>query len=798
MARRIFSLAAVFLSTIPALAEQPAAKSLLRNGGLEEVGADHLPTGFSKAVYGAQPDIVLDTAVFREGRHSIRISAREPSDTAIAQDVDLKPDTPYCFSGWVRTQDLAPEARAWTYGTFQIQDRRGRLIARLGNHKGTTDWTEEKVYFLTPPDGKVHLACFFVGFGKGTGTAWFDDLRLEKAPAAGEITITARRIQREPISPLIYGNFMELLSDLVPAIWAEKLDGTSFEYLRTPEERELHRSRVAFDPRLDPRDRPWYPLGDASQAQSTLDGDRPFNGQVSQRIHLVQRGAEAGIAQDGIFVEKGEPYHFTGHFRQRDLVGPVRIEIRRGREVIARQTIAGITADWTQRRATLTPTATTTAGTLAICITAPGTVWVDRVSLVPAKNISGWRPDAVAAVREMKPGIIRWGGSVIQSYNWRDGIGPWQNRVPFPNRPWGRIDPNLVGIDEFIAFCRATEAEPLLCVRWTGQTPADAAALVEYCNGPATSPLGALRARYGHPRPYGVKYWQIGNEVSGPTYDDSFADFARAMRAVDPGIRILASYVSEDLLKNAADWIDFVSPHHYACADLAGTEAEIQRYADLLKRFAPRQRIKLAVTEWNTTAGGWSEGRRALWTLANGLACARYLNLCHRRADLIKIACRSNMANSYCSGIIQTNNHALYRTPAWYVSRLYAEHGGADPLVVDSTCAVLELDVSANLSADRKSLSVIVVNHRAKTVAKTLRIRALSSVQPNANVWTVADADDARDPEATNGFQQPDRITCRATTLADAAKDFSYSFPALSVTLIQLVARSDGRATIDR
>jgi alpha-N-arabinofuranosidase len=602
-------------------------------------------------------------------------------------------------------------------------------------------------------------------------------------------------LQQEPISPLIYGNFMELLSDLVPAMWAEKLDGTSFEYLRTPQERELHRARFAFDPKLDPHDRPWYPLGSAPQAQWALDADRPFNGQVSQRLRLAKGGAEAGIAQDGIFVERGEQYHFTGHFRQRDLRGPVRIEIRRHpqgtREVIAQETIAGITGDWLERRVTLTPTATTTAGTLAIRITAPGTVWVDRVSLVPAKNVSGWRPDAVAAIREMKPGIIRWGGSVIESYHWRDGVGPWQNRVPFPNRAWGRIDPNLVGIDEFIAFCRATAAEPLLCVRWTGQTPADAAELVEYCNGPATSRWGALRARHGHGEPYGVKFWQIGNEVSGPAYDASFGQFARAMQSVDPNIRILASYVSEDLLKSAVELIDFVSPHHYACADLAGTEAEIQHYADLLKRFAPGRPIKLAVTEWNTTAGQWGEGRHTLWTLANGLACARYLNLCHRHADLVKIACRSNMANSYCSGIIQTNNHALYRTPAWYVARLYAERAGVHPLAVEAPGPMLELDVSANLAADGKSLAVIVVNHLGKAVTKTLHVRALRRLRPNANVWTIADADDAHDLEATNSFARPDRITCRATTLTNAAADFSCRFSAYSVSLIELVAASE-------
>ena len=134
----------------------------------------------------------------------------------------------------------------------------------------------------SPPDGKVHIVCFFVGFGKGTGTVWFDDLRLEEVSGGGEITITGRRLQREPISPMIYGNFMELLSDLVPAMWAEKLDGTSFEYLRTPQERELHRSRFTFDPKRDLSaigDQYFLEHGHASK------GGRPHQGSRSPGSH---------------------------------------------------------------------------------------------------------------------------------------------------------------------------------------------------------------------------------------------------------------------------------------------------------------------------------------------------------------------------------------------------------------------------------------------------------------------------------------------------------------------------------
>jgi len=794
---RLGCFVAALLGCMPTPAGELQPANLLPNGGLEEAGPDSLPVGFRKYVYGAQPAIAFDSETVpsrgfqTRGRvsHALRVRAVQPSDTAIGQDIPLKPGAGYRFTGWVRTSDLAPEPRSWTHGTFQIQDTAGRPIARCTNHKGTTDWTQEKAFFVAPADGKVRIACFFIGFGKGTGTVWFDDLRVEEVPVTNEIVVTTKRLQKEPISPLIYGNFVELLSNLVPSMWAEKLDVTSFEYLRTPEELKLRHSRVAFDPKLDPQDRLWSPIGDRANAEWLLDAENPFNGQVSQRIRLDAGGAEAGIAQEGIFVEKGETYHFVGHFRQRDLTQPVHIELRQGQDVIAHETIPGVTTEWAEHRVALKPSATTTAGTFVIRIAAPGTLWVDRVSLMPARNVGGWRPDVVAAIRAMKPGILRWGGSVIEAYDWRKGVGPWQKRVPFYNAPWGRIDENCVGIDEFIAFCRATEAEPLVCVRWSGQKPSDAADLVEYCNGPATSPLGSLRARNGNAEPYAVTYWQIGNEVGGGAYDSSIADCARAMRKADPSIQILSSYVSEAMLKNAGDLIDYVCPHHYGCADLQGTEASIRHYADLLQRSAPGRPIKLAVTEWNTTAGDWGQGRHRLWTLWNGLACARYLNLCHRYADLVKIACRSNISNSYCSGIIRTNNHAVYGTPAYHVAKLYAEHGGAIPLVLDNPFPTLDLDVSANLSADGKSLSLIVVNPQGKAVTKAINAPAFRQVGPTATVWTIADADNAGDPEATNSFERPERIAARASTLEKAGPEFPYTFPAYSVTLIKLVVR---------
>ena len=285
-----------------------------------------------------------------------------------------------------------------------------------------------------------------------------------------------------------------------------------------------------------------------------------------------------------------------------------------------------------------------------------------------------------------------------------------------------------------------------------------------------------------------MKYWQIGNEVGGKEYDASFAAFAKAMRKADPSIKILAAFASDELVQDAPPSGSTSSARTTTPAPTCeATEADIQRHAEIIERLARGRPIKMAVTEWNTTAGDWGPDRHRLWTLQNGLACARYLNLCHRCSDLVKIACRSNISNSYCSGIIQTNHHTLYGTPAYHVSRLYAEHGGAHPLELGAATAasgprrLRQPECRRQAAFALRGQSGEGADHEDRWTSP-----ALGKVASTARVWTIADADDARDPEATNSFARPERIATRATTISNAGRRFSYRFPAFSVTLMEL------------
>jgi dipeptidyl aminopeptidase/acylaminoacyl peptidase/alpha-L-arabinofuranosidase len=748
---------------------------------LHNPGFENKLDGWSIHVYGAQSRIETDDAIRHEGKQSLRISAAEASDTALGQEVQLRADRWYRLSGWVRTRGLDPRG-APVFGTFQIQRPGGHGILASGlNHGGDTDWTEEVLGFQAPPDGRARIAVFFAGFGRGTGTAWFDDLKLEEVDLARTpVKVTRDFLCPGEISPLQYGQFIEYLCDLVPGMWAEKLHDGSFEGL-TP-------YKFAFLKETDFRAKPWYPCGAVNRAEHTLDSKDPVSGATSQKL-AVRSGppCRVGIAQDGIALDRGKACIFSCWLRQQGLRGPVTVRLHHEGTVHAACEFRPA-EKWTKYSARLLPSASDTNATLTIEFRGPGTLWIENASLMPEDTVGGWRPDVVAAVRDLKPGIIRFGGSALDDPNlgdfeWRDTLGDPDRRKPL--RAWGGLQPTGAGLEEIVQFCRQVGAEPLLCVRFRGRSPKDAADEVEYFNGAADTPLGRLRARNGHPQPYGVKYWQVGNEREGVDYEKRLAEFCKAMKAVDPSIKLLSSYPRAGVLRQAGDLLDYVCPHHYECEELAREENDLLATRALCRSLAPRRPIRIAVTEWNTTGGDWGPRRARLWTLENALACARYHNLLHRHCDLVEIANRSNLTNSFCSGIIQTDNHRLYKTPTYYSQQLYAVQAGNRALKIASALpASIAPDVSATLSRGGDVVVLFAVNPTLHDITRPLDLSAFGGGQ-EVEVWTLADRLQAGEPDVANNFADPERIAVRSSRFRTSGARFDYCFPALSLTVLR-------------
>jgi alpha-N-arabinofuranosidase len=749
----------------------------LANPGFEEGVA-----GWEPAVYGAKSDIAVDSQIKHGGRASLRISSREPSDTAVAQNVQLKPSQGYRLTAWIKTEALDPLGSPAS-GAVQVQSLAGAdILGASPNMKGDADWTQVKVLFVAPPDGLAHIALFFVGFGKGTGTVWFDDISLEEADLSkSPITVTRNALCPGSISPMQYGQFIEYLCDLVPAMWAEKLYDGSFEGLSP--------YMFTFIKETDFKEKPWYPVGATNRGRGWGDINTQISGDHSMRIEVPSGPpCVVGIAQDGIALKKGERLQFSIYTRLHGAKGPVKVSLhnRYGKVFAKGEVPADIT--WSKQTIELVPNTTANDATITIEFHAPGALWLDNASLMPADNVHGWRKDVFEALKALKPAIIRTGGSVLEepsmgNYEWQYLVGDPDRRKPF--RAWGGLQNPKAGLGEFIDLCRMVGAEPLFCVPFSRRTPQSAAEMVEYFNGAVTTPMGAKRAEDGHPQPYKVKYWQVGNERFGKDFDDGIAAFCEAMLKVDPTIKLFANYPTEGTIKNAGNLISYVCPHHYGCDNLEWCKSDIQTTRELIKKFAPGRDIRIAVTEWNTTAGDWNR-RSMLWTLSNALACSRYHNLMHRNADIVEIANRSNMTNSFCSGIIQTDAQGMYKTPTWYAQWLYANLAGTKPLKIDSEIPVdVGLDISATLNDKGDELVLFVINDGTAAASRVLDLSAFGKSGQAVDVWTLADTKKSGEPDATNTFAEPERIKfVQSTTKLDSPK-FTYRFPALSLTVIR-------------
>ncbi len=408
---------------------------------------------------------------------------------------------------------------------------------------------------------------------------------------------------------------------------------------------------------------------------------------------------------------------------------------------------------------------------------------------MPERTVGGWRPDVVEAVRALKPGVIRFGGSALDDSNlgefdWRDTIGDPDKRKPF--RAWGGLQPTGPGLEEIVQFCREVGAEPLICLRVTRKGPKDAADEVEYFNGSINSPMGKLRASNGHPESYRIKYWQIGNERAGKDYETRLPLFCQALREVDPSITILSSYPTVGVLEHAGKWLDLVCPHHYSIDDLAGEEADLRAVREMIRQHGRGRSIKVGITEWNTTGGHWGTTRGMLWSLHNALACSRYHNLMHRYSDLVAIANRSNLINSFCSGIIQTDNRRLYKTPTYYAQWLYANLAGDRALKIESSISSNTVpDMSATLSADGAVVTLFAINSGVSPVTRPIDLSAFGTGGQEFKVWTLADSQHAGEPDVTNSFDDPQRIVATESKQKVGSSKFDYQFPPYSLTVIR-------------
>ena len=222
-----------------------------------------------------------------------------------------------------------------------------------------------------------------MGYGKGIGTAWFDQISLEEVNTQG----TALNVKRDASArgasaPTRYGQFIEYLCALTPSMFAEKVFDGSFEGVPPYGLSSAARPTVSSSPGI--------PTAPSHRGEFALDANNPFNGKVSQRIRQKTGDpCTLGISQGGKFVKAGEPCGACCT-SARSGEPPVRVALwGRGKTYAAAEFRPA--QRWQRYEATLTPTDTDDQAALTISFRGPGSLWIDQVSLMPVKTVHGWR-----------------------------------------------------------------------------------------------------------------------------------------------------------------------------------------------------------------------------------------------------------------------------------------------------------------------------------------------------------------------------------------------------------------------
>ncbi len=590
----------------PGEVQQPAqaaaaAPGVVVNGSFEDMDGK-LPRGWR--VSNRSPIFSVDSAA-HTGRTSVKVSSAEGADAWWYAVVPVKPYARYRLSGWIRAENV--EAGTGRGALFSLHGLEGMATPAV---TGTRDWTRVELVFDSAGNDGVQVNCLLGGSGRSTGTAWFDDIQIEElsvrtlAPAA---TIQLSRA-RAPMSKYIYGQFIEHLGRCIyGGIWAEMLEDRKFFY------------------NVGDKQSPWKPAGDP--AAIAMNAAAPFVGAHTPDITLAGTGTPAGIEQGELGVTAGRRYVGRVVLAGDAGAGPVQVSLVWGAGEKDRQTVTilSVSRDFHPFPMSFTPAATTDAARLEISARGKGLLRIGTASLMPADNVEGFRADTLQLLRELNSPVYRWpGGNFVSGYDWRDGIGDRDRRPPRKNPAWRGVEHNDVGIDEFMALCRLLATEPYIAVNSGLGSVQSAADEVEYVNGAATTPQGAVRAKNGHKAPYACRFWSIGNEMYGnwqlghmplAEYQEKHNEFARAMRARDPSITLVGvgavGQWTEGMLTNCADNMGLISEHFYV-QEAPGLMSHVALVPRQIKRIAGAHRtyrqtlptlagkdIRIALDEWN-------------------------------------------------------------------------------------------------------------------------------------------------------------------------------------------------------
>ena len=654
--------------------------------------------------------------------------------------------------------------------------------------------------------------------------------------------VTAEEYSKAPLSPLLYGNFIELGYGLqVEAMYSEMLFNRSFEHFLPY--RDINKSW--YDLYFDESDHEkgyekdwsvfdwyhsgyehnsWYAApGDPGKGSVIFDEETFFHGLTPSEggsghgkqcltVSNEEDSERLALAQDGKFLVRGKSYSFSGMFKSEGEPFDAQIRFYKQGEwdnPIAAFPIKNINAEFSRKEFVFENTSFDGYATFSLWIPPKSSLTVDDFSLKPTDNYYGWRPDVVEVFKKVNPGVVRFpGGCFASFYDWKEGVGPLSERVPTDSYFWGGQNYNDVGTAEFAMLCKAAGSEMMICVNVyhpskrrydvdfpDGQNKLDyefpkfmsltegakaAADWVAYCNLPAGShPMADLRVSHGFTEPFGVKFWELDNEVfrwfEAEDYAWAAVVYSREMKKVDPTIQIgLSSYggrpgkpgYHEELAKMlqiAGKDIDFLADRGDAGETTRTMIGKLREY-----NAANGTSIKYCDTEWlayNTDV------KRDAYNMASGEEATKSfmfskwlyaLNLLknfmsfQRMGEEMLFVNVNNLANTHSQCVMDTPKEGAYLTAAGKAMEFLSRSPAARVLKIKDYDPTMKEDfqVQAAWDKDRERLVLYICNRTGEKLPAIFNLNALGTTFKTCSLTRLQ----ADSPVAMNTLENQDAI----------------------------------------
>ena len=437
-----------------------------------------------------------------------------------------------------------------------------------------------------------------------------------------------------------------------------------------------------------------------------------------------------------------------------------------------------------------------------------GGLYVGEDSAIP--NVNGMRADVVDALKALDIPVLRWpGGCFADTYHWRDGVGPREERKTIVNTNWGGVtENNHFGTHEFMELCRQLGCEAYFSGNVGSGTVQEFSDWVEYCNMGGISPMAGLRRRNGREEPWNVKFWGIGNETWGcggnmrpEYYADLCRQYSTYLRDYGEKHRIckIASGANVDdyewtriVAERAGHTIDALSLHYYTLPNddwkhkgaatgfpiaeyyavvhkALRMEELVEQHGRVLRRAAPKRRLGLVVDEWGTwydVEPGANPGFLYQQnTMRDAIVAAVNLNIFNDHCDTVVMANIAQTVN-VLQAMVLTEGARMLRTPTYHVFSMYKGHQGARQLETYAETRLIgdEPTLSPNLhvSASEASDGAILLTAANLDPENAVPVECMMDGLTSGSVVTGELLSGV--PGAYNTFDEPDTVVPRPVT----------------------------------